>query len=105
MTERFVNDAMVMGTGNRTFLARMEGVVIGTGVGWLLGGTVGIFGIAVAEQARRRGVGAALTLSAALAFGDDADLAWLHPSAMARSLYASLGFRTVAEWEVWIRDD
>jgi hypothetical protein len=34
-----------------------------------------------------------------------ADLAWLHASEMACTLYGHLGFRTVAEWEVWVRSD
>lgn len=31
-----------------------------------------------------------------------ADLAWLHPDEMARTMYESLGFRQVARWEVWV---
>ena len=103
VTERFLSAGMVASPANRTFLARDDGDVVGAGTGWLLRGTVGIFGIGVAERARRRGIGAAVTLTAAHAFGGDADMAWLHPSEMARSMYASLGFRVVADWDIWVR--
>jgi ribosomal protein S18 acetylase RimI-like enzyme len=63
---------------------------------------VGIYGVGVVESARRRGIGAALTLRAARAFEDRTDLAWLQPSDMARTMYDDLGFRPVSDWEVWI---
>jgi GNAT superfamily N-acetyltransferase len=63
---------------------------------------VGIFGVGVVPAARRRGIGAAITAHAALAF-PDADLAWLQPTEMATQLYEGLGFRRVADWEVWVR--
>ncbi len=103
VTERFLSAGMVASAHNRTFLARDGDDVVGAGTGWLLRGTVGIFGIGVAERARRRGIGAGITLTATHAFGGAADLAWLHPSEMARSLYGSLGFRTVSEWDIWVR--
>lgn len=103
VTERFLGPSMIANPDNRSFLARTPGAVVGSGAAWLLEGSVGIFGIGVAETARRRGVGAALTLTAAHAFGEAADLAWLHPSEMARSMYEALGFQRVAEWDVWTR--
>jgi ribosomal protein S18 acetylase RimI-like enzyme len=94
----------LLALGNtRMFLARLGGVAVGEGAVWLLSGTVGIFGIGVMERARRRGIGGALTLTAAHAFGDRADVAWLLPTEMARPLYEGLGFRSVSEWEVWVR--
>jgi ribosomal protein S18 acetylase RimI-like enzyme len=105
VTERFLGAGMIASEQNRSFLARSGERAVGAGTGWLLRGTVGIFGIAVVERARRRGIGAALTLRAAHAFGDAPDLAWLHPSEMARSLYETLGFRAVSEWDIWVRPD
>ena len=75
---------------------------VGEASAYLLHDTVGIFGVGVVEAARRRGVGAALTLRASRAFVDRADLAWLQPSEMARRMYAALGFLPVSDWEVWI---
>jgi hypothetical protein len=35
-----------------------------------------------------------------------ADLAWLHTDdPQARSVYERLGFREVAQWEVWVRPE
>ena len=52
--------------------------------------------------ARTLGLGSALTVQAARAF-PEGDLAWLHPSDEARSMYGRLGFRPVADHEIWIR--
>jgi len=75
----------------------------GESVAYLSAGTVGVFGVGVAEPARGRGIGAAMTSRAVHAFGDAVDLAWLQPSELAIALYARLGFETVCVWEVWIR--
>jgi GNAT superfamily N-acetyltransferase len=76
---------------------------VGEASAWLLDGSVGVFGVGVVEASRGLGLGAALTLLAALAFGDAADLAWLLPSDRARPMYERLGFRPVSTWEVWVR--
>jgi len=82
--------------------AAESGRQIGSVAGYLHEGAVGILGLGVPAAARGRGVGAALTVAAARAF-TGADLAWLHPaSPEARSLYERLGFRAVADWEVWV---
>ncbi|HET9724426.1 MAG TPA: GNAT family N-acetyltransferase [Actinomycetota bacterium] len=64
-------------------------------------GATGVFGVGVLPEARRRGIGAALTVAAARAF--PADLSWLVPSEMARPMYERLGFRDLEPWQVWIR--
>jgi ribosomal protein S18 acetylase RimI-like enzyme len=87
--------------GARGFLAWEGGRAVGSAVAQEGGGATGVFGVAVLPEARRRGIGAALTLTAARAF--PADLAWLMPSAMARSVYERLGFRDLETWEVWVR--
>ena len=53
--------------------------------------------------ARRQGIGTAITVAAATAFGSEADLAWLHPDDGARAMYERLGFREISTWEVWTR--
>jgi ribosomal protein S18 acetylase RimI-like enzyme len=102
VAERFVARRMLEDERVRMFVAWIDGRPVGEATGYLLDDTVGIFGVGVIEDARRRGIGAALTLRAAAAFGDRADLAWLQPSDMARAMYERLGFRAVSEWEVWI---
>jgi ribosomal protein S18 acetylase RimI-like enzyme len=102
VAERFIGRRMLEDERVRMLVAWIDGRPVGEATGYLLDDTVGIFGVGVVEDARRRGIGAALTLHAASAFGDRADLAWLQPSDMARSMYERLGFEAVSEWEVWI---
>jgi ribosomal protein S18 acetylase RimI-like enzyme len=102
IAERFVGRRMLEDDRVRILVAWVDGEPVGEATGYLVDGTVGIFGVGVVEGARRRGIGAALTVRAATAFGDRADLAWLQPSDMARPLYERLGFRRVSDWEVWI---
>jgi len=102
IAERFVGTRMLEDDRVRIYTAWHAGEPVGEASGYLLHDTVGIFGVGVVEAARRRGIGAALTLRAARAFPDRTDLAWLQPSDMARAMYADLGFQPVSDWEVWI---
>ena len=102
IAERFVGRRMLEDDRVRIFVAWVDGEPVGEATGYLADGTVGIFGVGVVEAARRRGIGAALTVRAATAFGDRADLVWLQPSDMARAMYERLGFRRISDWEVWI---
>jgi GNAT superfamily N-acetyltransferase len=101
IAERFVGRRMLADPRVRMFTAWIEDEPVGEASAYLLHDTVGIFGVGVVESARRRGIGAALTLRAARAFGDRTDLAWLQPSEMARRMYEGQGFRRVSDWEVW----
>ena len=76
---------------------------VGCAVGVRAGPAVGVYGVAVAASARRRGVGAALTaevLRRAQAAG--CDLAHLNPSDLGRSVYAALGFRDAPGYRIWV---
>jgi ribosomal protein S18 acetylase RimI-like enzyme len=86
----------------RWFVAWQADEPVGMAAAHLHAGAVGVFGVGVVPHARRRGLGAALTLAAARAF-PEADLAWLHPSEMARHLYEQIGFARASDWEVWSR--
>ncbi|MGZ5290516.1 MAG: GNAT family N-acetyltransferase [Actinomycetota bacterium] len=88
--------------GVRTFVAWEGDDPVGISAGYLVREAVSVMGVAVVPGARRRGIGAALTVHAARAFSSS--LAWLHPSEMARPVYEALGFATVSEWEIWVRD-
>jgi ribosomal protein S18 acetylase RimI-like enzyme len=101
IAERFVGRKMLEDRRVRMFTAWIDGEPVGEASAYLLDDTVGIFGVGVVESARRRGIGAALTLRAARAFDDRTDLAWLQPSDMARRMYEGQGFRRVSDWEVW----
>ena len=87
--------------GARGFLAWQDAEPVGCAVAQEGAGATGVFGVGVVPEARRRGIGAALTVAAARAF--PADLAWLMPSDMARAMYEGLGFRDLETWEVWTR--
>ena len=87
--------------GSRSFVAWEGTEPVGIAAGYANDAAVGVMGVGVVERVRRRGIGAAITAAAARAF-PGADLAWLHPYDMARSMYEWLGFREVARWEVWV---
>ena len=101
VAQGFVGRPMLEDDRVRMFLAWDGDRPVGEATAYVSDGTVGIFGVGVIPEARRRGIGAALTLAAARAFPDRADLAWLQPSTMAASMYRRLGFETVSDWEVW----
>ncbi len=87
----------------KTFVAWKGSEPVGIAAGYLHEGAVGVLGVGVRESERRKGLGAAMTVVAARAFGEAADMAWLHPSERAESMYERLGFRAIGDWEVWIR--
>jgi GNAT superfamily N-acetyltransferase len=73
-------------------------------VAWM-GTVAGIYGVAVRERWRRRGIGAALTaqcLQRAAAAG--CDLAYLNPSEIGHGVYASLSFVDALPMRVWLPD-
>jgi GNAT superfamily N-acetyltransferase len=67
-----------------------------------LDGVAGVYGVAVRQPWRRRGLGAALTAQCLqLAVDAGCDLAYLNPSAMAHGVYAALGFRDALPFRIW----
>ncbi len=104
IAERFYAPASYGVDGARSFVAWEGDEPVGMSVGYLNADAIGIFGVAVVPGARRRGIATALSVTAARAF--PADLAWLHAGdEAARAVYERLGFREVAEWEVWVRSE
>jgi ribosomal protein S18 acetylase RimI-like enzyme len=99
---------MLGAEGFRPLLATADGVpagvaygIVSTGAG---GHSVGIFGVGVLPEHRRRGIGAALTVELVRWARDEgADLAWLNPDDdRAARLYARLGFREVSGFDVYV---
>lgn len=87
--------------GMRAFVAWAGQDPVGIATGYEHDGAVGVMGVGVVPRARRQGLGAALTVRAARSF-DGADLAWLHPTPEARAVYERIGFRRIADYEVWV---
>jgi ribosomal protein S18 acetylase RimI-like enzyme len=102
ISERFHAAGVVDVDGCRGFVAWEGDVPVGAGIAYEVAGTVGIYGVSVIPSVRRRGIGAAITVACARAF-PEADLAWLQASEMGLGVYEGLGFRRVADWEVWVR--
>ncbi len=77
----------------RHFLAWLDDQPVATSSLLLHAGIAGIFGVATMPEARRRGVGAAVTL-AALRYARDLGyhVAMLTPSELSRALYQRIGF-------------
>ena len=84
----------------RAFVGMLERRPVAQSIGYRLRDAVGVFGVGVRPHARRRGIGAAMTVAAATSF-PGVNLVWLHPTRMARSMYERLGFREAAVWDVW----
>lgn len=102
ISERFYAAGIVGVEGCHGFVAWDGEVPVGTGVAYEHAGSVGIYGVSVVPAARRRGIGAALTVACARAF-PDADLAWLQASETGLGVYERLGFRRIVDWQVWVR--
>jgi predicted GNAT family acetyltransferase len=81
--------------------ATEAGRIVGVATGVPTGGMVGVFGVAVAPAARRRGIGAALTRAAARV-GEGSEIAWLSARGEAAHVYERLGFREVGRNQVWV---
>jgi GNAT superfamily N-acetyltransferase len=76
----------------RHYLGLLDGDPVATTTVYLAAGAAGIYFVMTVPEARRRGVGAAITY-AALQHADDAEYGVLESSAAGRSVYAGLGFR------------
>jgi hypothetical protein len=85
---------------SRALIGMLNGSPVAQAITYHHRGAVGVYGVGVRSNARRRGIGGAITVIAASAF-PGADLVWLHPTDMARSMYERLGFHEVAVWDVW----
>ena len=92
------NDQEVDGWRGRTIAAVIDGEVVGS-ASWttVIDGMSEIAGVGVADHARRRGIGSALTIAATRrAFADGATLALLTPGSEASErIYERAGFRSV----------
>jgi GNAT superfamily N-acetyltransferase len=83
----------------RLFIARLDGHVVGTSIAIRTADAAGVYAVRTLPDARRRGVGTALTwaaVAASLAWGCDTVV--LQASDMGYSIYVAMGFRTVSRY-------
>jgi len=75
----------------RCWIARIDGVPVGTSMVFTGGGVAGLYGVGTAASARRRGIGRLLTVHPLRQ--SDAEFAGLFASVEGAALYRTLGFR------------
>lgn len=87
------------------YVGEVDGAPVTTGVGLRTGDSVGVFNVATPPSSRRRGYGSRLTAHIVReARSDGAQWSWLQSSAIGKPVYEGLGYRTVAEWELWVHE-
>ena len=102
VAERLAGPTLLSVEGIRSYVATLDGEAIGMALTSLHDAAVGVFGVGIVPEVRRRGIGSALT-SFAVRDASGADLAWLQPTTMGLPLYSAMGFADAASWEVWVR--
>ncbi|WP_238161279.1 GNAT family N-acetyltransferase [Kribbella antibiotica] len=83
----------------RHYVATVDGVPAGTITVYLAAGVAGVYFVMTVPEARRRGIGAALTHAALAQVGSG--YAVLTSSSAGRSVYASLGFRALCTIDLY----
>ena len=87
----------------RTITAYDGNEPVGCATVAFMDGVAGIYGVAVRERWRRRGLGADLTARCLhVAAAEGCDIAYLNPSPMAYDVYAALGFRDTLPFRIWV---
>jgi ribosomal protein S18 acetylase RimI-like enzyme len=95
--------AVIGRPGVRTYVGKVAGEPVVTGVGICLENHVGVFNVATLPAHRRRGYGATITGRAVRdGFDAGARWAWLQSSPDGYSVYEKFGFTTLESWECWI---
>lgn len=86
----------------RHYLGRLDGEPVATATIFLAAGVAGVYFVMTVPEARRRGIGAAIT-HAALSEARDSGIAYgvLGSSSAGRPLYAGLGFREYCTIELY----
>jgi len=85
----------------RVWIGRVNSLPVGAAMAYVGDDVVGVYGVAVAPSARRRGYGAALTWHATRV--EPALPAAIQPSEMAVGVYRRLGYVPIGEFTPWDR--
>jgi predicted GNAT family acetyltransferase len=89
----------------RAYVARLDGEVVAAAQSVAADGVLGVFGVAVVPDARRRGIGSAIAAHVIADRGAGTTPAVLESSAMGEGVYERLGFRTLMTREAWVRPE
>ena len=102
VSERLFTPSFASDPDVQLFVGRLNGRPVGTSIAIRSESASGVYNVVTLPQARRHGVGAALTWAAV-----EAGRAWMHDtivlqsSAMGFAMYGAMGFRTVAPYTVF----
>ena len=99
LAQRLISPAFAADPDVRLFVGRLDGKPVGTSIAIRSQNASGVYNVGTLPEARRRGVGSAVTwaaVGAGSAWG--CDTAVLQSSVMAISMYEDMGFRTVAPY-------
>ena len=102
MAERLFTPSFASDRDVQLYVGRLHGRPVGTSIAIRSESASGVYSVGTLPQARRHGVGAALTwaaVEAGRAWGYDTIV--LQSSAMGFAMYAAMGFRTVAPYTVF----
>jgi GNAT superfamily N-acetyltransferase len=99
LAQRLISPSFAADPDVQLFVGRLDGKPVATSIAIRSGDASGVYNVGTLPEARRRGVGSAVTwgaVGAARAWGCDTIV--LQSSAMGLSMYADMGFRTVAPY-------
>jgi GNAT superfamily N-acetyltransferase len=102
MSERLFTPSFASDRDVQLYVGRLHGRPVGTSIAIRSASASGVYSVGTLPQARRQGIGAALTwaaVEAGRAWGYDTIV--LQSSAMGFAMYAAMGFRTVAPYTVF----
>jgi len=86
------------------FLARLDGCAAGIAMTLVSHGVAGIYWVGCTEEARKRGLGGAVTAAAVNAgFDLGAEVAALQASPMGEPIYRRMGFETIFDYRLFMR--
>jgi predicted GNAT family acetyltransferase len=86
----------------RCYAAMLDGRPVAQAYTHTVNGASSVWGVATVPELRGRGIGTAIT-AFAIRDAPDADIAWLMATPEGRSVYERMGFRKIADWDVWAR--